>query len=82
MNDTILIDKLIFDSNVEVPQLLIDSIEKMGLVTPILVTPRGDKYLVVNGRHRARACKQLGMREVDCAIVTMTDEEVGEYRKL
>ena len=45
----------------ETPELL----EARGCI----VYPSGDKYVVLGGNMRLTACKQLGYKEVDCAIL-------------
>lgn len=45
----------------ETPELL----EARGCI----VYPMGDKYVVLGGNMRLTACKQLGYKEVDCAIL-------------
>jgi ParB-like chromosome segregation protein Spo0J len=54
---------------------LADSIDKIGLRHPITVRRRGDKYLLVAGRHRLEACKRLGREHVPALIVSMTNDE-------
>lgn len=40
------------------------AIEKLGFLTPIVVVPKGNKYYVVDGRHRLEAMRELGAREI------------------
>jgi hypothetical protein len=72
-------DVVIGDGHREVNQTsvkrLADSIEKIGLRHPITVRRRGDKYLLVAGRHRLEACKRLGREHVPALIVSMNNDE-------
>ena len=45
------------------------SIKEIGLITPIAVQERGDKYILVGGEHRYTACKQLGFKTIPCNII-------------
>ncbi|MEM3403345.1 MAG: ParB N-terminal domain-containing protein [Nitrososphaeria archaeon] len=42
---------------------------------PILVTPRGDKFMIVDGEHRWRAAVELGCLKIKAEIVHLNDEE-------
>ena len=55
--------------------LLMDSIRKIGLQTPISVRWVGDSLLLVAGRHRLEAVRRLGWDMVDCTMLTGTDYE-------
>lgn len=54
---------------------LADSIDQIGLRHPITVREKGDKYLLVAGRHRMEACRKLGRDFVPATIVKMTNDE-------
>lgn len=49
------------------------SISTNGLLTPIIVRPEGDKYRIIAGHNRARACRMLGWTDIT-AVVKDTDE--------
>lgn len=44
--------------------LLKDSIEGIGLINPPILRRVGEKYQIICGRKRLKACKELGLREV------------------
>lgn len=51
-------------------------IRQNGLVVPILVRKEGnDSYLIVDGEHRWRVCKELGLQEIPCIIQDFSDTE-------
>lgn len=52
------------------------SIKQMGLLEPIVVTPRGDRYEVVAGHRRITAAGLVGLDEVPCHIVTGNQEQI------
>jgi ParB/RepB/Spo0J family partition protein len=54
---------------------LADSIDNVGLRHPITVRRRGEKYILVAGRHRMEACRKLGREGVMATIVSMTNAE-------
>jgi ParB-like chromosome segregation protein Spo0J len=41
-------------------QVIAESILQVGLQTPILVRPDGQRFVLVEGLHRLEACRQLG----------------------
>jgi len=59
---------------------LVGSIRKDGILQPILVRPKDDKYEIVEGWHRMEAAREAGLDEVPCLIKEMTDKEVLIYQ--
>lgn len=58
---------------------LSESIRKFkGNVIPIRVRPKGEKFEIVYGYRRWLACCAEGIREMNCEIVKVTDEELLE----
>jgi hypothetical protein len=49
-------------------EALMQSIEKDGLISPVLVTPKGDRFLLLAGRRRLLAHKLLGKKTIDSKI--------------
>ena len=45
-----------------------DSIDAVGVLEPVIVAKNGDRYSILSGRHRFRACKKLGKTEIPCFI--------------
>lgn len=45
------------------------SIKKEGLLQPIEVVKHGEKYIVVYGHRRVRACKKLGMKFIRAILI-------------
>ena len=64
------------DVDDEAAQGLKDSIAAKGVLEPILVTPRADKYLLLAGERRYRACQQLGLETIPACI--LPDVQSGE----
>lgn len=54
---------------------LIESIRKNGLITPIIVRPKGDRYELISGHRRKRAYEYLGYAEIACSIINASDDE-------
>lgn len=54
-------------------------IARKGIREPLVVVEREGEYLVVDGLHRLRAAKELGLKRVPVSLRGMTDEEVLDY---
>lgn len=54
---------------------LADSINKEGLLQPILVRPKDGKYQIIAGERRYHACKMAGLEKVPVRILDMNEEE-------
>lgn len=59
---------------------LSESIRSQGLINPITVRPVGDKFEIVAGNRRFRACAIAGIVRIPCVVRTMTDYEVLSLR--
>ena len=55
--------------------LLMRSIARLGLISPLLVRARGDGYELIAGARRLSACRALGLSRVECVIMPALDEE-------
>jgi ParB family transcriptional regulator, chromosome partitioning protein len=53
-----------------IPIGLVDSIRKYGIITPIIVRRVGEKYEIIDGRHRYAVAMQLGLTDIPAQIVT------------
>ena len=57
-------------------QELADSIERNGLINPIMVKPIGSgKYEVIAGHRRFEAVKRLGLPHIECNVTDETSEK-------
>ena len=63
----------IFDDN-EMNDLT-ESIRKNGLISPIIVRRKGDRYEMISGHRRKHACELLGHSDIACSIVEASDDE-------
>ena len=57
---------------------LTDSIRQNGVLQPILVRKKGQKYEIVAGERRWRAAKMAGLKEVPVIIRNYTEQEIVE----
>lgn len=57
---------------------LTDSIKQHGIITPILVTKKNDRFMIVAGERRWRAAMKAGLKEVPAVVKNLSDEEVAE----
>ena len=55
-----------------------DSIENVGVIEPIIAIKNGERYNILSGRHRFRACQKIGKTEIPCYIKD-TDETTARY---
>lgn len=57
---------------------LAESIREHGVLQPILVAPRDDKFMIIAGERRYRASKRAGLATIPALIREMDDEKVME----
>ena len=57
---------------------LVRSINKKGLLQPIVVRPKGEYYEIVAGNRRYKACTALGWRKIVCHIAELDEKEAFE----
>jgi ParB family chromosome partitioning protein len=54
------------------------SIREKGVLEPILVRPRGNRFQIIAGERRFRAAGEAGLAEIPCIVRDATDAEVME----
>ena len=60
-------------------QTLADSINEYGLISPIIVRPIADeRYQIVAGERRWRACKMAGVTEIPIIVKDLDEEETAK----
>jgi len=57
---------------------LVSSIKEQGVLEPLLVQPKGDKWMIIAGERRWRASNEAGLTEVPCMILDIDDKTVAE----
>ena len=57
---------------------LADSIQKHGVLQPLLVRNTADGYQLVAGERRWRAAQQVGLENIPCRVVELDDRQVCE----
>lgn len=67
------ISKIIPDENqprkyfdIEKLRILKDSIKKYGVINPITVSKQDNKFILIDGERRYRACVELGLKQIPC----------------
>lgn len=55
---------------------LAESIKTSGLINPLTVRSRGERFEVVAGHRRLLACRLVNMAEVPCVVREVSDDEV------
>lgn len=61
-------------------QRLMTDMTKVGLMEPIIVRVRGDRYEIIAGHRRSRAARLLGWGSIEAKIMEATDEQTLEMR--
>jgi ParB family chromosome partitioning protein len=56
---------------------LAQSIENYGVIQPIVLRPVGERYQIVAGERRFRACALLGLRTIPAIVQKMDDERAA-----
>lgn len=59
-------------------EALAASIKDKGLLEPIMVRPIGQRYEIILGERRYRACRLAGLSDIECIIRDMDDKESYE----
>jgi ParB family chromosome partitioning protein len=57
---------------------LADSLREHGLVQPIVVRPRGDRYQLIAGQRRLAAAGKLGWAKVPARVLEVEDRQMAE----
>lgn len=57
---------------------LADSIEKHGVIMPIIVNKSGDRYMIIAGERRFRASKMAGLSKVPVIIKNYNERQIKE----
>lgn len=61
---------------------LAQSILESGLMEPLVVVKRGDRYMIVAGERRWRACTMAGLTKVPSRVIEADDQKVAELALL
>ena len=61
---------------------LAQSIRENGLLEPIVVTPRGGRFMIIAGERRFRACRLAGLAEAPVRVIEADDRTVAELALL
>ena len=59
-------------------QNMINSIKKYGIITPLLVRPKGNVYEIVLGNRRYKAAQELQLKQVPVVIKELDDKQALE----
>lgn len=54
---------------------MIESIKEYGVLTPIIVRAKEDKYEIISGHRRKFACDRLGITKIPAIIKELSDDE-------
>jgi ParB family chromosome partitioning protein len=54
------------------------SIKEQGLIEPLVVVPRGERFMLVAGERRWRACQMIGLETVPVRVLSADDRQVAE----
>jgi ParB family chromosome partitioning protein len=82
-----LIPILQIDNNIDQPRKifseellreLADSIKEHGVIQPILVTPVGNRFMIIAGERRWRASKMAGLKEIPALVKLFNVKQIAE----
>lgn len=57
---------------------LSNSIRIHGVITPLVVIPKDDRYMIIAGERRYRSCQMAGLSAVPCIIKDYTKKQIRE----
>ena len=57
---------------------LMNSIKEHGIINPIVVAQRGERYMIIAGERRYRAALMAGLEKVPVIVKDYTDKEIQE----
>lgn len=63
-------------------QELVDSIRTSGILEPLLLRPRKEKYEIVIGNKRYEAAKLLGIKKVPSLVRNVDDDVINQYNTI
>ncbi|HLV08946.1 MAG TPA: nucleoid occlusion protein [Halanaerobiales bacterium] len=66
------------DFNKEEIAELAASIKNHGVIQPIMVRSRGEKYELIVGERRLRACRRLGLKKIPAIVKDINEREMAE----
>jgi len=69
------------DGNVIGPDLLEESIRRVGVIEPLAVARRGAEYRVITGMRRLRAARTIGLSTVPCLVHDVDDRRLVDLRE-
>lgn len=81
----------LIDNNIEQPRKnfdptslkeLAESIKQYGVIQPILVCPKKDRYMIVAGERRFRASKLAGLKKIPAIVKEYTTQQIQEIALL
>jgi len=61
---------------------LAQSIKEYGVIQPIILVKRGERYMIVAGERRFRACKLAGLKTIPAVIREYTPNQIKEIALL
>ena len=57
-------------STTEDKKPIVGSVERLGLISPVVLKETGDRLVIVSGFRRIEACRQLHWKEIPCRILS------------
>lgn len=66
------------DFDEEALQELAESIRVHGIIQPLIVTKKGERFQIIAGERRWRAAKLAGLKEVPVIVKDYSEEEIAE----
>ena len=57
---------------------LVNSIRIHGIITPIILVAKGDRYMIIAGERRWRAARRAGLKTIPAIVRNYTKEQIRE----
>jgi ParB family chromosome partitioning protein len=54
------------------------SIKEQGLIEPLVVVPKGEKFMLIAGERRWRACQMAGLTAAPVRVLEADDRQITE----
>lgn len=80
LSDIILPPVGIIDKTSEEYKVFLESVKERGVLEPVILAPRGDKYLLVTGLVRYHASLDAGRDYIPAEIKILSDIEIAEIQ--
>jgi len=58
---------------------LVESVKAVGILQPVMVSKKGDRYILIAGHRRMAAAQTAGLPEIPCIIKDLSENDLLRY---